>query len=36
MAAVRHLELMRGNAGPHTKSNRWPEICVQISCWSVL
>jgi len=36
MAAVRHLELMCGNAGPHTKSNWWPETRVQISCRSIL
>jgi len=35
MTAVRHLELLCGNAGPSTNSNWWPEACVQISCRSV-
>jgi len=36
MAAVRHLELLCGKAGPLTKSNWWPETCAQISCRFIL
>jgi len=35
MAAVRHIELMCGNARPPMKSNWWPKTCVQISSRSV-
>jgi len=36
MAALRHFELLLGNAGPPTKSTCWRQSCVQISLRSTL